>query len=284
MFQVGHLIFTSKVAGENQTSVLCVVDVTSNPSYGTFYRDYWPYVHNVFLLVCFIAIIIGNVIITVYVKRSEESKDIGDGVKTAGGGGRSSVKGGGTKKIRKIASKSRQICIMLIIDSATIVVCTLPFSVYVLINDVFQLFEDTPEGRALSSLTFAVVFYLLYVNRCANFFLYCVSGERFRQTLKDIFTSKNARHRKKQNILSKMSNPRNIISSTTNLSTIGNNDSFSSVEIHKIDTDSKTLSCKKEIPINRLAVCMNPAGPTIDAKPKSKMERQLGIDDNIYRK
>ena len=69
--QVGHLVFTSRVASKDVTAYLCDVDL-SDSTYAIFYTQYWPYIHNVFLVVAFTVIIIGNVIITVHVKRSED--------------------------------------------------------------------------------------------------------------------------------------------------------------------------------------------------------------------
>ncbi|KAL8624335.1 hypothetical protein ACOMHN_044766 [Nucella lapillus] len=179
ILKVGHLVFTSRVAPKEVTAYLCDVDRQFSEDYKIFYDHYWPYIHNIFLMVAFIIIIIGNIIITIHVKRSEDSKDMGEGAKNTGG----SQQG-------KTTSKSRQLSLMLIIDSVTIILCTLPFAIYVVLAQAFQLFDDTPQGRGKQSMVFAICFYLLYVNRCANFFLYCISGTRFRQALKEILSRK----------------------------------------------------------------------------------------------
>ncbi|XP_076451269.1 uncharacterized protein LOC143287208 [Babylonia areolata] len=171
----GHLAFTSRVVPIEETAELCEVDKSFNEVYEDFYDNYWPYINNISLIISFVVIIIGNIIITMHVKRSEDSKDIGEGSKTQ------SAKG---------SSKSRQLSVMLIIDSASVIICTLPFSMYVMLHQSFQLFDDSPEERGKQSLVFAITFYLLYVNRCANFFLYCLSGARFRNTLKEILCRK----------------------------------------------------------------------------------------------
>nr|KAG5698936.1 hypothetical protein BaRGS_024857 [Batillaria attramentaria] len=184
------------------TALLCVVDL-SDPGYKTFYEEFWPYIHNIFLLIAFTIIIIGNVIITVHVRRSED-KDMG-----GEGQMQKSVGGGGAGK-GKMASKTRQLSLMLIIDSATIVLCTLPFSIFIVISDSIQVFDGTPQGRGMSNLVFAIVFYLLYVNRCANFFLYCVSGARFRQALRDILQRKPS---KRTSYITGVTNTRNVTNS-----------------------------------------------------------------------
>lgn len=172
--QVGHLLFTSRVATKEVTAYLCDVDL-SDPSYRIFYTEYWPYIHNIFLFICFVVIIIGNIIITIHVRRSEDGDMGSAGQKTI-------------QNQARMNSKNRQLLIMLIIDSAAIVVCLLPFAVYVVLDEAFQLFDDTPKGHGQGELTFTVTFYLLYVNRCANFFLYCISGSRFRVALKEILS------------------------------------------------------------------------------------------------
>lgn len=247
------------------TAFLCDVDL-SDENYAIFYKQYWPYVHNVFLVVAFTVIIIGNVIITIHVKRSEDSKDMGEMSKSAGG----------AKAGSKMASKSRQLSLMLIIDSATIVLCTLPFSIFLVIDQAFTLFEESPKGRGESSLVFAIVFYLLYVNRCANFFLYCVSGARFRQTLKDIVTGNS---QKKKNYITGMTNTRNVTSAST-ASTEGD---AGRVSMNSMGSSAQAPVAKKiiaETSTNK--VSMNPQGPsTATSAPPggnagSKLERHYG--------
>ncbi|XP_076451444.1 alpha-1A adrenergic receptor-like [Babylonia areolata] len=223
IIKVGHLIFTSRVAPKEVTAYLCDVDRKWNEDYRIFYDYYWPYVHNISLVLAFIVIIIGNVIITVHVKRSDDSKDMGEGAKSAGG-----------SKPGKTSSRSRQLSLMLIIDSVTIILCTLPFSIYVVVAQSFQLFDDSPQGRAKQSLIFSITFYLLYVNRCANFFLYCISGARFRQALKEILSRKPPP--KNNYITGGATNTRNATSSTFTADGEGGN-----------------------------KVCMNPMGPQASA-------------------
>lgn len=259
---MGHLVFTSRVASKDVTAYLCDVDL-SDSTYAIFYTQYWPYIHNVFLVVAFTVIIIGNVIITVHVKRSE---DMGEMSKTAGGG-----------KGAKMTSKSRQLSLMLIVDSATIVVCTLPFSLFLVIDQAFTLFPEGPKGHGQSSLTFAIVFYLLYVNRCANFFLYCISGARFRQTLKDILTGKSLT---KKNYITGATNTRNVTSSSL-VTTEGEGDR---VSMNPMGSSAQTSAAEKaKDGPSGTRVSLNPNGPS-SAPPVpaqggssgSKLERHYG--------
>lgn len=170
---MGHYAFKSRVASENVSYSLCDVDLSDN-SYAIFYSIYWPIINNTVLITSFVVIVIGNVIISIHVGRS--------GTAMVGGAlGQKTVANQG-----KATSKSRQLSIMLIIDSATIVICTLPFSIFLLLDRSLQIFDTSAQRCGRKDLIFAITFYLLYVNRCANFFLYCISGSRFRLVFKTI--------------------------------------------------------------------------------------------------
>ena len=83
-------------------------------------------------------------------------------------------------------ARNLQLSIMLVTDSLTLVLCTLPFSVVELLMTRYQALPNQAGGK---NLAFTATFYLLYVNRCLNFFLYCLSGARFRSALVEIFQS-----------------------------------------------------------------------------------------------
>ncbi|KAL8581957.1 hypothetical protein ACOMHN_027939 [Nucella lapillus] len=181
----GHVAFTTRMVSKEVLAYLCAVDTSFSDSYRVFHDVYWPYLHNVSLMLSFIVIIIGNVIIVLHVKRSEDSKELGQGTKSSGG----SQPG---KTSSSSSSKSRQLSVMLIIDSASIISCTLPLTIYMMLDQSFQdldLFDNTPLSQARQGLLFAIGFYLIQVNHCANFFLYCLSGSRFREALTEVLLS-----------------------------------------------------------------------------------------------
>ncbi|RUS90711.1 hypothetical protein EGW08_001515 [Elysia chlorotica] len=82
------------------------------------------------------------------------------------------------------SSRNLQLSVMLVTDSLTLVLCTLPFSVVELLMTRYQVLPNQAGGK---NLAFTTTFYMLYVNRCLNFFLYCLSGARFRSALVEIF-------------------------------------------------------------------------------------------------
>ncbi|XP_041378046.1 uncharacterized protein LOC121390325 [Gigantopelta aegis] len=87
-------------------------------------------------------------------------------------------------------SKWQQITIMLLAQSFTLIALTYPFSTHLAISShISDLYTD-PEKKATNHLTFSVVFYFLYSNKCVNFCLYCITGSRFRCALRYLCCSK----------------------------------------------------------------------------------------------
>lgn len=170
LVKLSHFFFKSVVSSTR--SRMCDVDV-SDQVYASFYNNVWPWLHFSIMLVSYGVVVAGNVVIFVHIRRS------------ASGG---AVNGVGRKSVRKDShsgSRNRQMSVMLMIDSITLVVCTLPFSVTeIMKSEPGYTLLKLPGGK---NLVFTVTFYLLYLNRCLNFFLYCISGSRFRAALGEIF-------------------------------------------------------------------------------------------------
>ena len=154
---------------------LCGLDI-SEPGIKYYSEKVQPAIHNTFLALSFTIIIISNIIIVKSVRSSRSFHSYPSTVRASDQYRSNSA----IYNSRVASSRGRQITIMLISDSLTIVICTLPFSIVTSIDT-----GDIDGGKR--HLIVAVSLYLLYVNRCANFFLYCVSGERFRFALKELF-------------------------------------------------------------------------------------------------
>ncbi|XP_076451270.1 sex peptide receptor-like [Babylonia areolata] len=178
----GHVAFTTRVVPKGVKAYLCAIDKSFSDVYRIFHDQYWPNIHNVFLMLSFTALIIGNIIIILHVKRSEDSKDLGEGAKSSGG-----------TQSKEASSKSRQLSLMLVIDSASMIICTLPHTISMMVDQSHQstqLSDNSPYDIAKHALVFATGFYLIQVNHCTNFFLYCLSGARFRKALKEVMCGK----------------------------------------------------------------------------------------------
>eukprot|EP00106_Octopus_bimaculoides_P013137 XP_014780579.1 PREDICTED: uncharacterized protein LOC106876516 [Octopus bimaculoides] len=80
---------------------------------------------------------------------------------------------------------------MLLLESFTLVLLTLPYSLYVTIFNREQEPNDL-HTKSINQLAFAIVFYFLYINRCLNFAMYCMSGSRFRSALLEVIRGSKA--------------------------------------------------------------------------------------------
>ena len=85
--------------------------------------------------------------------------------------------------------QERQVTVMLLVVSSAFVVLVLPFE----IRDIVLLFTKPSVNLAEAArafLTFCVTYTLVYLNSCVNFFLYLLSGPKFRNDLKTLFGCK----------------------------------------------------------------------------------------------
>lgn len=181
-----HFLFTSSLASQNQKYRLCGIS-THDRSMVIFWRLVWPWIHNSFLFIMFTIIILSNIIIIRHVKLSYIVQKAANVYERTGSNKRLEVKAHATSNHR---SRRRQILMMLLADSITIVICTLPFSIYTSVTSNVTIPEDEAKMRSVDLLIYSASFYLLYINRCANFYLYCLSGSRFRFALKFVCTPK----------------------------------------------------------------------------------------------
>lgn len=143
-----HFLFTSNIVPPGRTEQLCTVDIP-NDTYRIFYEKLWPTIHNFFLFLSFTIIIISNIIIISKIKRSRDFKKFSDSMRIS-------------QPVDRI--KGRQITIMLLVESFTLVILTLPFSLYVTVINK-EPDQNDLHMKATNQLVFAIVFYLLYVNR-----------------------------------------------------------------------------------------------------------------------
>ncbi|XP_013061283.2 alpha-1A adrenergic receptor-like [Biomphalaria glabrata] len=167
LIKLWHM-FPESIIKSNSTSRFC--DIRRNNGEVTFYvENVFPWIHIVILLASYVIAIAANVIILRSIRTSKNF----------------SVRAGskGANKHARSSSKNHQLSLMLVLDSMALVICTLPFAIVSVLMSQFNLLPDSQEGK---NLAFASSFYLLYLNRCLNLPLYCVSGQRFRKALKSI--------------------------------------------------------------------------------------------------
>ena len=78
--------------------------------------------------------------------------------------------------------------IMLLMVSFTFLLFTSPLYIFYLIY-AFRSYLDSPETYAIFNLAMVNVYNIFQLNHCVNFYLYCLSGTKFRRDLKE--TMKN---------------------------------------------------------------------------------------------
>ncbi|OWF41216.1 probable G-protein coupled receptor B0563.6 [Mizuhopecten yessoensis] len=183
MIKNAHFLFTSGLMSQKQRYKLCEIS-SNNKNMVMFWRLIWPWIHHCFLFIMFTVIIISNIIILRHVKLSYIVQKAANVYYRTG----SKKVETRTQVSTNPRSRRRQILMMLLADSITIVICTLPFSIYTSVTSNVVIEDD--EAKSVDILIYSASFYLLYINRCANFYLYCLSGSRFRFALKFVCTYK----------------------------------------------------------------------------------------------
>ena len=168
----GVFLISSVMEPAIKDDKLCALD-RSDPNIRNFDDNILPIIHNVFLSLAYTVITVSNVAIVRSVRRSFNGFSVCNATS-------SEPRAPGVLLEGRSSSMARQLTIMSILDSLAMVIFTLPFSV---ITSMDWDVTDKERGH----LAFTIGFYLLYVNRCGNFFLYCISGKKFRDSLKQLW-------------------------------------------------------------------------------------------------
>ena len=89
-------------------------------------------------------------------------------------------------KMREKAMKSaeNQLSIMLLLVTTLVLVLLIPTYIRFIFITFFE--PDTPEKHGIAMLVFQISHKLYHTNFGINFFLYCISGQKFRNDLKEI--------------------------------------------------------------------------------------------------
>ena len=92
---------------------------------------------------------------------------------------------GNTEQFKTRNKASNSVTLTVIIVSLTFIILTLPNGLY--LTMFLALFDDqTLRGIAEGYLYDTIIFLLLYCNMAVNFYLYCLTGRRFRQEFYNI--------------------------------------------------------------------------------------------------
>ncbi|KAK6188074.1 hypothetical protein SNE40_004336 [Patella caerulea] len=148
-------------------------------NYNNFVWHIWPWVDLCFFcLVPFTILIIGNASIIIKVCSSRKNLR------------RLNTLPANTKRNEVYRKQTSSMTLMLLCLNMVFLTCTSPISVY-LVGEPYWTADLSAHGEAQHALIWAIVNILMYTNNSINFLLYCISGTRFREELKNIFRKKN---------------------------------------------------------------------------------------------
>ena len=115
-----------------------------------------------------------------------------------------SERGEARRQNQQLSSKDRNVIAMLLLVSFMFLLLNAPRFMRFIIFATVQ-FEPTPERIALNTLAWHITNKLYFSNNACNFFLYCVSGSKFRRDFKALFYENVYRHcLKKQPIVTEI--------------------------------------------------------------------------------
>ena len=147
--------------------------------------ELWPWVDAfVYSFLPFVVIIVLNSLIILQVARSK--RDRAD-VLCGGGGG-----GGSIRSSRSAPENNSKLSVMLLTVSFAFLATTLPMNVTLIVTAFWKKYSVADKSLAAKfKLIRTVTELLMYINHSMNFFLYCATGQKFRQELCALF----CRHR-----------------------------------------------------------------------------------------
>lgn len=178
-----------------------------------FHEKIWPWLDaTIYSFLPFVLLFVFNIIIIVDNKKAQKRQ----AVLQAG-----PDNGSSTQARQDTSSK---ITIMLLTVSFSFLICSAPKVILLIVReDAFEFYGENGsinwQDLATYRLVSAITNIFLYINHSINFFLYCVSGRKFRQELRSIF-----RHPTKSFQL--RGKRRSVASTCTSMSELNSRSSF----------------------------------------------------------
>ncbi|KAJ8307226.1 hypothetical protein KUTeg_015310 [Tegillarca granosa] len=164
------------------THDLYVYDCSTYSEYQYFHSDIWYYLDGLaYSILPFVILIMCNFMIIFGIKRSGRKQQVL------------------TNKMDKFqsadkAKQQNQITIMLVTISIVFVVFTMPNCLFFIIKGKIN-YLATPHSHAIWILWMQVVFFLSDANHAINFYLYFLSGQKFRKKFKSIICCRKSPRR-----------------------------------------------------------------------------------------
>lgn len=159
----------------NGTASHCTADFELD-SYYVFIIKIWPFIDTlVFSLVPFAILIVSNVVLILKVS---------DSVRKA----RVTFACGQSDQLNSRTKKVSSMTVTLIAVSVTFFLLSAPLSFYFIIAPYTPGYSELSQlYREIRSFSFIFVNLLWYSNSAVNFYLYCLTGSKFRKEAKELF-------------------------------------------------------------------------------------------------
>ncbi|KAL8571962.1 hypothetical protein ACOMHN_026174 [Nucella lapillus] len=180
-----HFWFSAGILHEARKDRLCDV-ANISVSYNEFYQHYWPWVDFVFVTLCFVVMVVSNLILILYVRKKRKGRELTPGEVTVGSQNGESARRSSTMSIHagsSYNSVSTQVTKMLLGESLALFLLSYPFSIHLMVTSQIHDLHDDPAKAKVNALAFNIVFYLLYANKCVNFLVYLRAGKKFRKAI-----------------------------------------------------------------------------------------------------
>ena len=151
----------------NGTFTFCVPSTTK---YKQFLGDVWSWVDLlIFSILPFLFLAISNGLLVKKLAASVREANL-------------KLSAGQRGQAKRREKKATSVTLTLVIVSITFIILCLPFSLYVLLNDF--VLEKIPDenlfSRSIKQFIYGMVNLLWYCNSAVNFYLYCLTGSKFR--------------------------------------------------------------------------------------------------------
>lgn len=178
-----HFWFTSDIVAEDRNDRMCDVHYP-NQSYHDFYDHYWPWIDMIFDMLCFVVMVVSNVVIIHHLHKSRRGGHLQTSDDIPGSSSTTITRSPSTMTIhsKNYNNVTKQVTRMLLAESIIFILLSFPFSLNLMVSTQLHTY-DHPDRAQGNALVFSVVFYLLYANKCVNFFVYCLAGSRFRRAI-----------------------------------------------------------------------------------------------------
>ena len=164
---------------EEVADPLLVWDCRPKPNFAYFINVVWYWIDGtLYAFLPIILIVVLNGLIVYAVKRATNTRiDLTNN----------------TKKARDKAAQQRQMTIMLLTISMVFIVLVLPNCIFFIVKE-YWTWKNTLHGTAQYFLLYQIVFVLSDLNHAVNFYLYCLSGKRFRHNFLKVICISKRRH------------------------------------------------------------------------------------------